>query len=232
MSLIGTLKDLSLFNLVQLHCCERQQAQVSLMRNDCEGRLIFAGGELVFADVGGLAGEEAVHELLTWEDGDFRVDYESTPIVRNVQTPWSVLLLEGVRRLDEARAERDTRLEATLRSMKGTHGLRATVLTNTTGQVRAAATAAPATAEAALVAFLAGRLEIIEGLLHCGACREVSVSGPSETIWIARRDGAYLACWLDGRAALHPVKRLLQPLLSWERADASQGAADESSVSR
>ena len=232
MSLIGTLKDLSLFNLVQLHCCERQQAQVSLMRGDCEGRLIFAGGELVFADVGGLTGDEAVHELLTWEDGDFRVNYDPAPVARNVQTPWSVLLLEGVRRLDEARAERDARLEATLRSMKGTHGLRATVLTNTTGQVRAAATAAPATAEAALVAFLAGRLEIIEGLLHCGACREVSVSGPSETIWIARRDGAYLACWLDGRAALQPVKRLLQPLLSWERSDAPQEAPDASSLSR
>ena len=232
MSLIGTLKDLSLFNLVQLHCCERQQAQVSLMRGDCEGRLIFAGGELVFADVGGLTGDEAVHELLTWEDGDFRVNYDPAPVARNVQTPWSVLLLEGVRRLDEARAERDARLEATMRSMKGTNGLRATVLTNTTGQVRAAATAAPATAEAALVAFLAGRLEIIEGLLHCGACREVSVSGPSETMWIARRDGAYLACWLDGRAALHPVKRLLQPLLSWERANAPQGAADDSSVGR
>jgi predicted regulator of Ras-like GTPase activity (Roadblock/LC7/MglB family) len=232
MSLIGTLKDLSLFNLVQLHCCERQQAQVSLAHGGCDGRLVFADGELVFAAVGGLVGGEAVHELLTWEDGDFRVDYEPAPVVRNVRTPWSELLLEGVRRLDEARAARDARLEATLRSMKGTHGLRATVATNTTGQVRAAATAGPAMAEAALVAFLAGRLETIGGLLHCGACREVSVSGPDETIWIARRDGAYLACWLDGRAALHPVKRLLQPLLSWERTDAPQVAPDASSFSR
>jgi len=232
MSLIGTLKDLSLFNLVQLHCCERQQAQVSLAHGDCDGRLVFADGELVFAAVGGLVGGEAVHELLTWEDGDFRVDYEPAPVVRNVRTPWSELLLEGVRRLDEARAARDARLEATLRSMKGTHGLRATVATNTTGQVRAAATAGPAMAEAALVALLAGRLETIGGLLHCGACREVAVSGPNETIWIARRDGAYLACWLDGRAALHPVKRLLQPLLSWERTDAPQEAPDASSLSR
>lgn len=232
MSLIGTLKDLSLFNLVQLHCCERQQAQVSLTRGDYEGKLIFTGGELVFAGAGGVTGEEAVHELLTWEDGDFRVDYEPTPVVRNVQTPWSALLLEGVRRLDEARAERDARLEATLRSMKGTDGLRATVVTSKTGQIRAAATAAPATAEAAFVAFLAGRLEAIGGLLNGGACREVSVSGPSECIWIARRDGDYLACWLDGRASFHPVKRLLLPLLSPERSDAPQRAAGESPLGR
>ena len=134
--------------------------------------------------------------------------------------------------MDEARAERDARLEATLRSMKGTDGLRGTVVTNKTGQVRAAATEAPATAEAAFVAFLAGRLEAIGGLLNCGACREISVSGPSECIWIARRDGDYLACWLDGRASFHPVKRLLQPLLSRERADAPQGAAGESSLGR
>ncbi|OGB96378.1 MAG: hypothetical protein A2Z31_07675 [candidate division NC10 bacterium RBG_16_65_8] len=232
MSLIGTLKDLSLFNLVQLHCSERQQAQVFLTHGGCDGRLVFAGGELVFAGVGGVTGEEAVHELLTWEDGDFRVDDEPAPVERNVHTPWSVLLLEGVRRLDEARAKRDARLEATLRSMKGTDGLRATVVTNATGQVRAAATAAPPMAEAALVAFLAGRLETIGGVLNCGACREVSMSGESETIWIARRDGAYLACWLDGRASLHPVKRLLGPLLTWERVDVPHGAADESSVSR
>jgi hypothetical protein len=86
MSLIGTLKDLSLFNLVQLHCCERQQAQVSLAHGDCDGRLVFADGELVFAAVGGLVGGEAVHELLTWEDGDFRVDYEPAPVVRNVRS--------------------------------------------------------------------------------------------------------------------------------------------------
>lgn len=232
MSLIGTLKDLSLFNLVQLHCCERQRAQVSLTHGEYAGKLIFTDGELVFAGVGGLTGEEAVHELLTWEDGDFRVDYESAPVARNVQTPWSALLLEGVRRLDEARAERDARLEATLRSMKGTAGLRATVVTNKTGRIRAAATAAPATAEAAFVAFLAGRLEAIGGLLNGGACREVSVSGPSECIWITRRDGEYLACWVDGRTSLHPVKRLLQPLLSSERPGAPQRAGGESSLSR
>ena len=149
----------------------------------------------------------------------------------SLQRVYSELLRER-NRLDEARAVRDARLEATLRSMKGTDGRHATVVTNKTGQVRAAATAAPATAEAAFVAFLAGRLEAIGGLLNSGVCREVSVSGPSECIWIARRDGAYLACWLDGRASLHPVKRLLQPLLSRERADAPQRTADESSLNR
>lgn len=232
MSLIGTLRELSLFNLVQLHCCERQQAQVALRHGDREGALIFTGGELVFAGADGLTGEDAVHELVTWEDGDFRVDYEAAPVVRNVQTPWRVLLLEGVRRLDEARAERDARLEATLRSMQGTDGLRATVVTNMTGEIRAATTAAPAAAEAAFVAFLGGRLETIGGLLNAGTCKEVSVSGPSECIWIGRRDGDYLACWLDGRASLHPVRRLLQPLLSRGRADAPQRAARESSLGR
>lgn len=232
MSLIGTLKELSLLNLVQLHCSERQRAQVSMTHGDCEGTLIFTEGELVYAGVGGLTGEEAVHEMLTWEDGDFRVDYEPGPVARNVQTPWSVLLLEGVRRLDEARAERDARLEATLRSMKGTVGLRGALVTNQAGQVRAAATAGPATASAALVAFVAGRLETIGGLLNSGACREISASGPGETLWIARRDGNYLACWLDGQASLPSVKRLVQPLLAWTPADAPQRAPGAPSRSR
>lgn len=227
MSLLGTLKELSLFNLVQLHCCERQQAAVSVRQGEREGTLIFTGGELVFAAVGGVTGDEAVHELLMWEDGEFRVDYQHAPVVRNVTTQWSVLLLEGVRRMDEARAERDSRLEATLGSVRGTNGLRATVVTSATGRVRAAATPEPALAEAAFVAFLAGRLESIGALLRAGACREVHVSGPNETVWIARRDGAYLACWLDGRASVSPVKKLLQPLLSCEHPDAPRSATGD-----
>jgi hypothetical protein len=87
-SLIGTLNDLSLFNLVQLHCCERQRAQVSLTHGEHAGKLIFTDGELVFAG-GGLTGEDAVHELLTWEDGDFRVDY-ALPRWREMSRPRGV----------------------------------------------------------------------------------------------------------------------------------------------
>lgn len=227
MPLVGTLRDLSLFNLVQLHCSERQRARVTLAHASLEGTLVFADGELVFAAMGPVTGEEAVHAMLAWEDGDFRVDDDPERTERNVTTPWSVLLLEGMRRLDEARAEHDTRLEASLRSMQGTHGLCATIVASLTGQPRAAATTAPASAEAALIAFLAGRLEAAGASLHSGVPREIVLSGPTEALWIARKDNAHVACWLEGRGSLNAVKGLVEPLLSVGRLEARRNTADE-----
>ncbi len=217
MPLIGTLRDVSLPSLVQLQCIERQRAQISLVWGTCEGRLVFADGELIFASVENLRGEEAVHELLTWEDAEFRVDYEPTSTERNVNTPWVALILDGVRRLDEARAERDERLESRLRSLRGTHGLRGGVLVSGAGRVRASAAEGQATAEAALVAFVAGRLEGIGAALACGPLAEALLSGPAEKLWITKKDGSYLGCWLDTRASLPSVTGLLQPYLSPDR---------------
>ena len=219
MPLIGTLRDLSLVSLVQLQCSERQHAQVSLVGILGEGRLVFAGGELIFASVGALSGEEAVQELLTWDDGEFHVDHEAVTAERNVTTPWPALLLQGTQRVDEARAERDGQTESLLRSTQGTHGLRAAILVNSGGRIRAAAAEGQFAAEAPRVAFLAGRLEAIGAMLNCGAFREALFSTRAEKVWIAKKDGSYLACWLEGRASLKTVAALLQPFSPNDRAD-------------
>jgi hypothetical protein len=219
MPLIGTLRDLSLASLVQLQCGERQHAQVSLMGIHGEGRLIFAGGDLIFASVGALKGEEAVQELLTWGDAEFHVDHEAVTAERNVTTPWPALLLRGTQRVDEARAERDGQMESLLRSAQGTHGLRAAVLVSSEGRVRAAAAEGQVAGEAPRVAFLAGRLEAIGAVLNCGAFREALFSARAEKVWIAKKDGSYLACWLEGRASLKTVAALLQPFSPNDRAD-------------
>ena len=219
MPLIGTLRDLSLASLVQLQCSERQHAQVSLVGIHGEGRLIFAGGELIFASVGALKGEEAVQELLTWDDAEFHVDHAAVTTERNVTSPWPALLLQGTQRVDEARAERDGQMESLLRSTRGTHGLRAAILVSGEGRVRAAAAEGQVAAEAARVAFLAGRLEAIGAMLNCGGFREALFSTRAEKVWIAKKDGSYLACWLEGRAPLTTVAALLQPFSPNERAD-------------
>jgi hypothetical protein len=218
MPLSGTLRDLSLASLVQLQCSERQHAQVSLVGALGEGRLIFAAGELIFASVGALKGEEAVQELLTWDDAEFHVDHEAVTAERNVSTPWPALLLQGTQRVDEARAERDGQMETLLRSAQGTHGLRAAILVNSEGRIRASGSEGQAAAEAPRVAFLAGRLEAIGAMLNCGAFREALFSTRAEKLWITKKDGSYLACWLEGRASLGTVASLLRPFSPSDRA--------------
>lgn len=106
MPLDGTLADMSLPNLVQLQCSEHKRAQVQLTRSEIEGTLVFADGDMLHATVGPLEGEQAVYELLGWDDGLFHVseDVDELP-VRNITIPWQTLMLEGLRRKDENRSE-------------------------------------------------------------------------------------------------------------------------------
>jgi predicted regulator of Ras-like GTPase activity (Roadblock/LC7/MglB family) len=229
MSLIGTLKDLNLFDLVQLQCNERQRVQVRLTRGQHEGRLVCADGDLIFASVDQLTGEDAVHELLAWEDAAFRVDPHSAAVERNISVAWTLLFLDAVRRVDEARAQQAGRLGASLQSLKGAHGLRAAIMVTSGGQLRAAAADAAPEAAAA-VAFLAGRIEAIGKALNGGTFREAVFSSPTETIWITQTDDTHLACWLEGRDSLAPLKALLPLLRLSEQVDADERVADGSSV--
>ncbi len=77
--------------------------------------MYFAGGNVVHATVGAHSGEEAVYELLTWEDGEFELESDVSPPERTITVNWSSLLLEGLRRIDEQTAdweEVDTLFEA------------------------------------------------------------------------------------------------------------------------
>ncbi len=107
MPLEGTLKDISLPNLVQWQCSDQKRAQVTVTRKSIQGVLVFADGELVHAMVGPIAGEDAVYELLTWDEGSFQVSEGMSDLpARNVGTPWQSLVLEGLRRADEIKSDR------------------------------------------------------------------------------------------------------------------------------
>jgi len=212
MPLVGTLRDLSLPNLVQLQCSEQNEAQVYLTHQGHEGKLVFSNGELVYASVDDKLGEAAVYELLTWEDAQFQVKTDPTSVERNVETSWGSLLLEGLRLADEQRAERDSVLEASLRSLKGKQGLRAALVASGSGQLRADAKEQRSQEDAALVAFMAGRAEAISSILNMGALTEVLAINPNEKVMIRKLDFNFLGCWLDNRAPLDAVRTLIQLL--------------------
>jgi predicted regulator of Ras-like GTPase activity (Roadblock/LC7/MglB family) len=107
MPLEGTLKDMSLPNLVQLQCSENKRARITLTRRNVQGALVVDAGELVHAMAGPLTGENAVYELLAWDEGNFQVNDSLAEVpTRNVNTPWQSLVLEGLRRSDEVKSER------------------------------------------------------------------------------------------------------------------------------
>lgn len=212
MPLVGTLRDLSLPNLVQLQCSEQNETQVYLTHQAQQGKLVFSNGELVFASVDDQVGEAAVYQLLTWEDAHFQVRSDVAAVVRNIETSWGSLLLEGLRLADEQRAERDATLEAALRNLRGKHGLRAALVASGSGQLRADAKEQHSQEDAALVAFVAGRAEALGSLLNMGTLSEVLANHPAEKIMLRKLGFNYLGGWLDQRAAIEAVRTLLQLL--------------------
>ena len=100
----GNLRSVSLPIVIQINCAEHNQARLRVRRRGQEGYIFFTDGNVVHATLGSRVGEEAVYELLTWEDGDFELEMGIPLPERTITTGWSGLLLEGMRRIDESAA--------------------------------------------------------------------------------------------------------------------------------
>jgi hypothetical protein len=213
MALNGTLQTLSLPNLIQLHCGQQQNALVRLVRPGREGTLAFANGELIHASAGTLTGEQALTELLAWEDGEFHVtDGIDFLPPRNVNAPWSMLLLDALHRIDEARAERNAAAEALLRQSKSRKEFRDAVLTSPDGKLYAAATDGLPERDTAFVLFIAGRARALGNVIHLGAFEQLLAIRPDEKTWIEMIDESIIGCWLEERASIEPLKAMIQTL--------------------
>jgi DNA-binding response OmpR family regulator/predicted regulator of Ras-like GTPase activity (Roadblock/LC7/MglB family) len=106
-ALEGTLQLMSLASIVQINCEERNQAQLILNHQGNSGSIYFQDGEMIHAEVNEITGEEAVYELLSWENGTFRLRMGAQPSLRTITNTWSGIILEGMRRIDESSAEWD-----------------------------------------------------------------------------------------------------------------------------
>jgi predicted regulator of Ras-like GTPase activity (Roadblock/LC7/MglB family) len=102
MPLEGSLKELSLTNIIQVNCNEMNTATVHLSYEGQDGLICFAEGAIVHATAGDLVGEDAVYELLSWPDGTFVVEQDQAAPQRTIASSWNSLLLEGIRRVDES----------------------------------------------------------------------------------------------------------------------------------
>ncbi len=100
----GNLRTLSLPSIVQINCEERNEAHLRLKHRGQDGSMYFAQGSVMHAELGSHKGEEAVYELLSWEDGTFELEMGVSAPERTIEVGWSGLLLEGMRRVDERAA--------------------------------------------------------------------------------------------------------------------------------
>ena len=97
----GSLRDLALPDLMQILFHGRKSGRVSVKASGRAGELHFQEGRMVHALLDELAGEEAVYEMLTFDEGSFALDPAFQATTTTIQASPEMVILEGLRRLDE-----------------------------------------------------------------------------------------------------------------------------------
>ncbi|RMH41493.1 MAG: response regulator, partial [Deltaproteobacteria bacterium] len=98
----GHLADMGVVDLIQTIDVSRKSGLVHITNEDgSRGTLYFRQGKIVDAELGKLAGEDAVYRMLTWSEGEFEFVFRAVRRKDVIEMSTQGLLMEGMRRLDE-----------------------------------------------------------------------------------------------------------------------------------
>lgn len=101
MAIEGSLRDMSLVDIIQLNCRSGEETRLSLSSGSRTGALYFAGGQIVHIESDDEQGEEALYRLLKWRDGRFVIERGIASPRQTIEVPWTALLMRSMKRLDE-----------------------------------------------------------------------------------------------------------------------------------
>ena len=101
MALTGHLSDLSLSELIEFFCNQRKSGRLKVLYPNGAGYFYLLAGSVVDARIGVLHGIDAVYYALTLPNAEFEFSADAEAINRTINQPWTQVVLEGLRRLDE-----------------------------------------------------------------------------------------------------------------------------------
>src|SRR6476659_8274805 len=101
MALTGHLSDLSLSELIEFFCNQRKSGCLKVLYPQGAGFFYLQSGSVVDARIGVLHGIDAVYYALTLPNAEFEFSVDAQPCNRTINQPWTQVVLEGLRRLDE-----------------------------------------------------------------------------------------------------------------------------------
>jgi len=99
----GAISVQTLPDIVQLYVLSSATGLLSVRHEDDEGELYFVQGSILHAKTAGSRGDEAFYEIMSWSGGQFSMRMGAVSPERSVKSNWQELLMESVRRVDEAR---------------------------------------------------------------------------------------------------------------------------------
>ena len=101
MALTGHLSDLSLSELIEFFCNQRKSGRLKVLYPQGAGYFYLQSGSVVDARIGVLHGIDAVYYALTLPNAEFEFSADAQAGNRTINQPWTQVVLEGLRRLDE-----------------------------------------------------------------------------------------------------------------------------------
>jgi predicted regulator of Ras-like GTPase activity (Roadblock/LC7/MglB family) len=102
MALQGSLREMSVVDLIQHTCQDQKTALLTINRDGKQIQIFFKDGTIVHAAMGGIIGEKPIFEALSWEDGEFVLEVGTEAPIVSITRNWSSLLLEGAKQMDES----------------------------------------------------------------------------------------------------------------------------------
>ena len=101
MARTGHLSDLSLSELIEFFCNQRKSGCLKVLYPQGAGFFYLQSGSVVDARIGVLHGIDAVYYALTLPNAEFEFSVDAQACNRTINQPWTQVVLEGLRRLDE-----------------------------------------------------------------------------------------------------------------------------------
>lgn len=218
MPLQGRLKEMSLTNLIQVSCQEMRAAHLTIAHKGQTGEIYFSDGQVVHAAAGSRIGEEAIYEMLAWDDGTFTLEKDVYAPDKSVHTNWPELLLEGMKRAaewktDEREAEH-TMNPDTLAQLKAIEGVTGAVIAASDGVVLA--TDVPDSdgeREAAVTVFVGGAANHIGDALQLDPFEHGLAVLKKNRVLVLKRPDRFVGLILGERASPTMVATAAEQIL-------------------
>lgn len=97
----GDLSLVEISRLLQSILLSKMTGRLDIDYGNLHAKVFFTDGEPQLADVGGVAGDEGILDLLTWREGKYKFEPRIRVTERNVGQPIESLVIKGVQLVDK-----------------------------------------------------------------------------------------------------------------------------------
>jgi hypothetical protein len=210
MALVGNLKDLKLANIVQLNCMEKNNAMFTVEHHKVSGKIYFSDGNIAHATYGNIEGEDAVYKILQIKEGAFKVENDVPPPKRTINTPWSNLLLEGLRMIDEALEAKGDALGKISKGIKNINGVNGVLICSLFGEILMEESIANGKRAAAAMAFILKKTEKIGRASKSGVLKSGHISGKADKKILSKWKDDVVELNIDLKASPDGIEQALE----------------------